>query len=238
MSEKNKRILIVDDVATIHDDFRRILTGKSADTKLSAAKAALGNLSSDKEERTTEMASYIIDSATQGQEAVELVKKSLMNNERYALAFVDVRMPPGWDGITTIKNMWEIDPDIQIAICTAYSDYSWENITKQLVNTDNFLILKKPFDVVEIRQLAASLTKKWALKKEVQYQIDHLQDLVKERTTDLDNSLSLTKATLESTHEGLLVADKEGNIILSNHLFSTLWNIPTDLFNLKTLDAF
>ena len=82
MSEKNKRILIVDDVAAIHDDFRRILTGKSADTKLSAAKAALGNLSSDKEERTTEMASYIIDSATQGQEAVELVKKSLMNNEQ------------------------------------------------------------------------------------------------------------------------------------------------------------
>ena len=83
-------------------------------------------------------------------------------------------MPPGWDGIVTIKKLWEVDPELQIVICSAYSDYPWEEMAKQLTHSDNFLVLKKPFELIEIRQLASSLTKKWELKKQVNYQIKNL----------------------------------------------------------------
>lgn len=185
MPEKNqKRILIIDDVAGIHEDFRRIFSGDASNTKFDEALAAISNTTTSAPKKT-ESAKYILDSAYQGEEALKLVEKSIANNERYALAFVDMRMPPGWNGIMTIKKIWEVDPEIQIVICTAFSDYSWEDISHELTTTDNFLILKKPFDVVEIRQLAASLTTKWELKRKVQYQVEHLQELVEERSQQL-----------------------------------------------------
>lgn len=243
MKEKNqKRILIIDDVPSIHEDFRKILEENTSNNDFNAALALISNSSASSEitadtAATTPHPSYIIDSAYQGQEAVEMVRKAIEEKNPYALAFVDMRMPPGWNGIITVTKMWQIDSDIQIVICTAYSDYSWDEMSKQLNYSDNFLILKKPFDVVEIRQLAAALTKKWELKKEIQYQLDNLQDLVKARTTDLDNTLSLSTATLESTKEGILVVNKQGEILLFNNVFLSLWDLPLDLMNQKHVNA-
>ena len=80
-----------------------------------------------------------------------------------AVAFVDVRMPPGWDGIETITHICKEFPDLQIVICTAYSDYSWNEIAKSIGNTDNVLLLKKPFDNLEVTQMAHALSRKWEL---------------------------------------------------------------------------
>jgi diguanylate cyclase (GGDEF)-like protein/PAS domain S-box-containing protein len=233
-NKKPKRILIIDDVVAIHEDFRRILSGGALNTKFEEALAAITNKNPLTEEKFTDK--YILDSAYQGEEGFKLVEKAVAQNDHYALAFVDMRMPPGWDGLTTIKKIWGVDPEMQIVICTAFSDYSWEDISKELTNTDNFLILKKPFDVVEIRQLAASLTTKWELKKQVQYQVEHLQELVKERSRDLDNSLSLSNAALESTHEGIIVTNKEGKVILMNRLFLKLWGLEEG--SVQVNDAF
>ena len=69
------------------------------------------------------------------------------------MAYVDVRMPNGWDGIETISRIWQEFPELQVVICTAFSDYSWEEIQERLGHSDRFLILKKPFDNLEVRQL-------------------------------------------------------------------------------------
>jgi len=62
-------------------------------------------------------------------------------------------MPPGWDGVETIGHLWKVDPDLQIVICTAHSDYNWRDISKQLGMSDSFVVLKKPFDVIEVSHL-------------------------------------------------------------------------------------
>ena len=94
-----------------------------------------------------------------------MVQQALDEGRPYAMAFVDIRMPPGWDGIETVRKIWEIDSEILIVICSAYSDYSWEQMVRQLGRTDRFLILKKPFDVVEVRQFAMALTRRWSLAR-------------------------------------------------------------------------
>ncbi len=76
------------------------------------------------------------------------------------MAFVDVRMPPGWDGVETTARIWEKYSDLQVVICTAYSDYSWEDMLKRLGYSDRLVILKKPFDTIEVLQLAISMTEK------------------------------------------------------------------------------
>jgi diguanylate cyclase (GGDEF)-like protein len=223
-NDNQKRILIIDDNPSIHTDFHKILKSCCDEIVFDEDEALLFNKSSQSD--SNDKISYIIDSAHQGKEALELVQKSVENGTPYSLAFVDILMPPGWNGIQTIKEMWKVDSHIQTVICSAHSDYSWEDIQNELGTSENFLILKKPFEVIEICQLASALTQKWELRKQVQYQIDNLQHLVEERTKDLEVSLSLINATLESTNEGILVVSKEKKIVLHNQKFLDLWSIP------------
>jgi PAS domain S-box-containing protein len=176
------RILVIDDNAAIHEDIRKILSlPKGASGALENEEALLFGGSS-KASTTPE---FEIDSALQGQEGLELVRRSLQAGTPYALAFVDVRMPPGWDGVETISRIWQIYPELQVVICTAYSDYSWEDITSQFGHSDSILILKKPFDNIEVLQMAHALAKKWFLTQEAKSQLLNLDKMVGERTAEL-----------------------------------------------------
>src|ERR1700749_1808094 len=104
-----------------------------------------------------------------------MIKQSLAEKLPYAMAFVDVRMPPGWDGIETIARIWEVDPELQMVICTAYSDYSWEDMRAKVGQPDSLLVLKKPFDNIEVQQIAHALTKKWLLNFQTRLQLSELE---------------------------------------------------------------
>jgi two-component system NtrC family sensor kinase len=178
---QNRRILLVDDMPTIHEDFRKILLPPSAaKSALEAAKAALF----DDEVKSVE-APFELDSAYQGEEGLAKVQASLAAGRPYAMAFVDMRMPPGWDGVETIEHLWRADPRLQVVICTAYSDTSWEEVLTRLDASDRLLILKKPFDNIEVRQLASALTAKWDATRQAGLQIDQLEAAVEERTAKL-----------------------------------------------------
>jgi PAS domain S-box-containing protein len=165
----NRRILIVDDNTSIHADFRNILCPDHSDE---AAANAMEAVLFD-EDKPDEL-SFELDSAYQGQEGLEMVKEALAENRPYALAFVDVRMPPGWDGIETIARIWKVDPELQIVVCTAYADYSWEAMRAKVGQPDSLLVLKKPFDNIEVQQLAHALTKKWLLNFQARLQMEEL----------------------------------------------------------------
>ena len=180
----NHRILIADDNEAIHADFRKILCGSvSSTSSLQESRAALFGEECAETDKLNPV--YEIDSALQGQEALEMVRQAMRDGRPYAMAFVDVRMPPGWDGIETVQRLWQEYPELEVVICTAYSDYSWEDIVKKFGQSDRFLILKKPFDNVEVRQLAFALTGKWYLEKQALLKVDDLERMVVERTSEL-----------------------------------------------------
>jgi PAS domain S-box-containing protein len=128
----------------------------------------------DEDKPAADQMSFELDSVYQGQEGLEMVKRALAENRPYALAFVDVRMPPGWDGIETIARIWEVDPELQIVVCTAYADYSWEEMRAKVGQPDSLLVLKKPFDNIEVQQVAHALTKKWLLNFQARLQMAEL----------------------------------------------------------------
>lgn len=178
------RILIIDDNPQIHSDFIKILTSQHEKSdKLEELQTTLFG------KNTTEtddlLPRFQIDTASQGKEGVDKIREAVENGAPYSLAFVDIRMPPGWDGIETIKHIWEVNKDIQIVICTAYSDYSWEDTIRELGQNDNLLILKKPFDFTSVRQLACALTRKWKLMQEARTYTHSLEATVKKRTQKL-----------------------------------------------------
>lgn len=179
------RILVVDDVTAIHDDYRKILV-RAQNSSLEKAGAELFGREADVNRKFH----FELDSAYQGQEGLALVQKAIQSGRPYSLAFVDVRMPPGWDGVETIEQLWKVDPALQVVICTAYSDHSWHSIMKRLGDSDSLLILKKPFDPVEVLQLAHALTKKWLLNKQTRSHLAELEAKVEERTIELQNANS------------------------------------------------
>lgn len=216
---------MVDDNAAIHEDFRKILESKPVPSDLNAHEALLFGESIATEPEPD----FEIDSAHQGQEAVLLLEKSILEDRPYSIAFVDIRMPPGWDGVKTAGHLWEIDPRLQVVLCTAYSDYSWKEIVTQLKHSDRLLILKKPFDVIEINQLVCSLTGKWSLARQLETHLEGLEHVVRERTADLNSSLSMIKATLEATADGILVLNQDG--ITFNRRFLEMWKVPEELID-------
>lgn len=117
------------------------------------------------------------------------------------MAFVDVRMPPGWDGIETTAKIWEQDPELQIVICTAYSDYSWDEMVARLPQSDQLLVLKKPFDTIEALQMAHALTEKWRLLQAAKFKLEHLQMNVDMRTKVLEMENAKLRAENDSLRD-------------------------------------
>jgi two-component system, cell cycle sensor histidine kinase and response regulator CckA len=181
------RILIIDDNREIHADFQKILAPQTApDAGLREAKSLL--FGQPAETGATPAVVYEIDTATQGQEGMQMVEQAASEGRPYALAFVDVRMPPGWDGIETVARIWQKFPELPVVICTAYTDYSWSEMVSKLGHSDNLVILRKPFEAVEVLQLAHAFTRKWLLARQVRAHIEELDRLVQSRTRNLQEA--------------------------------------------------
>jgi signal transduction histidine kinase len=167
-NNQNRRVLVIDDNQAIHQDFRKILQAKSENEGFDHARAALfgGPPLSEALER------FDLDCADQGQAAFFMVQLARNEGRPYAVAFVDMRMPPGWDGLETIEHLWEVDAELQVVICSAYTDHSWEDIVRRLGHDDRLLILQKPFSSIEVSQAATSLTRKWNLARQAKESLE------------------------------------------------------------------
>lgn len=185
--KKNLKILIVDNDKTIHEDFREVLSGKNKTSrKLDELEVVLFDKSN---EAKFLLPAYELDFAFPGEEALQKVTAAGKCSEPYAVCFADVRKSKGWDGIETVKRIREVDNDIQIVICSVYSEYSWDEIFLELGDSDNLSFLRKPFDRLEVRQIASTLSAKWNFYRTSRLKIEQLQNAVQKKTADLKKAL-------------------------------------------------
>ena len=184
-SPVNRRILIIDDNAAIHLDFRKVLGAQAEHSAQAALDVLEANLFG-----TVVVAAvrpiFEIDSAHQGQEGVAMAGQALAEGRPYAMAFVDMRMPPGWDGLKTIERLWAADPDVQVVICSAHSDYDWTEVVQRLGHSAKLLVLRKPAEPIEILQCATALSGKWENDKLVRGRVLRLEEVITTRTQGLE----------------------------------------------------
>src|SRR5215469_6350172 len=169
------RILMIDDNPAIHADYRKILGGRANGAASSAEAALFG------ETAAAVGPTFDVDSAMQGRDGVELARKALAEGRPYSVAFIDMRMPPGWDGLETIEHLWQVDPDVQVVVCSAYTDYDWLELLDRLGHSDKLLILKKPFEPIEVQQCAGALVRKWQHERALRHHIESLERAVTDR---------------------------------------------------------
>lgn len=175
------RILVIDDNPAIHQDYRKILV---ADGKALTSEAEAGLFG--EQQPDTARPRFDMDSAMQGRDGVELARAALAEGRRYSVAFVDMRMPPGWDGLETVEQLWKIDPDVQVVICSAYTDYDWLELLARLGHSDKLIVVKKPFEPIEILQCASALSQKWQNARALKRHVESLELVVTDRTSGLE----------------------------------------------------
>lgn len=190
MDDKKCRILIADDNKDIHDDIKYILGMSSFITEdyleISQLKEELFGVENDSPYKgPVSNINYRIDDAYRGDEAINMVRAAKESDDSYSLVFMDIRMPPGIDGIEAIESIWTIDSEVGIVICTAYSDYTWDQIIAKLGHNDNLLFIRKPFDSISLKQITLAMTTNWNLKRQIKQYIDNLESQVKIRTQEL-----------------------------------------------------
>jgi diguanylate cyclase len=181
----NRRILIIDDNAAIHLDFCKVLGAQAEHSAQAALDVLEANLFGETVAATARP-NFDIDSAHQGQEGVAMAQQALAEGRPYAMAFVDMRMPPGWDGLKTIEHLWATDPDVQVVICSAHTDYDWTEVVQRLGHSDKLLVLRKPAEPIEVLQCATALSRKWENDRLVRDQMLRLEEVITTRTRGLE----------------------------------------------------
>ncbi len=182
---REPRILVIDDNVAIHGDFQKVLCAgaeDAAEAEFRAAEAELLGETVDEAGRP----SFAVDFALQGQDGVELARRALAEGRPYSMAFVDMRMPPGWDGLETIEHLWTTDPHVQVVICSAHADYDWIEVVRRLRHSDQLLVLRKPFEPIEVLQCASALSRKWHNERLMRNEVASLEQVVSVRTQGLE----------------------------------------------------
>ncbi len=211
-----KRILIVDDDKNVWNAYKSVLAPEEQNSK-TMLESLLDETLDDAKDNNQSVA-YTLTFMSQGEEACRHIEEQKKQQQFYSIAFIDVRMPPGWDGITTAQKMTAIDKEIEIVIVTAYTDISRENIVKKIGRPEKLLYLRKPFDGEELSQIALQLTTKRQLfqqEKKQQQAIERLLEENKRVRRFLDNIIS-------SMPSMLIGVSKEGRV--------THWNTQMEHF--------
>ena len=180
------KVLAVDDEEMIRELYDQILSNQfsqSSDpsrTGVSGNEAAAAN--NGNPAGSLPPPQYDLTLCSQGEDGLEAVRQ---DEDEFAMAFIDVRMPPGRDGIWTAENIRTVSPATQIVIVTGYSDIDPAEIEKRVPPPDRLLYLQKPFHPFEIRQFASTLAARWQAEKKMQLLNLGLESMVQERTSEL-----------------------------------------------------
>jgi len=217
----NSRILIIDDNPAIHQDFAKIL---AQEPSVSSGMTQVERILFGEDAPPVEMPSFELQFAQQGTHGVALAQQSLAKGRPFALAFIDMRMPPGWDGLETIQHLWAVDPDVQVVICSAHSDYDWADFTERLGHSDKLLVLKKPFEPIEVLQCASALTRKWQSEQTLRGQIHSLEHMVAVRTMGLEAANDQLRHL--ATHDAL--TGLPNRVLLDDRLEQTVVHAERD----------
>ena len=214
MGVDNKRILVIDDDKEIWRAYQDVLSPATTSVDSPLAQAFLeevGESSCGDEKR------FDLSFASQGQEGYAMVQEAVEQGNPYAVIFLDIRMPPGWDGMETAVHIRQVDPQVELVVVTAFSDRSRSEIARALGTPAKFLFFRKPFDVEELRQLALSLTEKWNVARREQVQ-----------RNALSRSEARFRAMIETTSDWVWEADREGTLIYCSPVSERIFDFTVD----------
>ena len=211
-SHQNNLVLIVDDQHEIHDDFEEML-------KPSFAQSSADDLAASfmREKEEVWLPEFELLHVSNGEEALSIIQAGKESGRPIAVAYIDIRMPPGIDGIETIRRIRKIDRDIEIVIMTAYTDKALPEILHDMELLHKLLYIRKPFAHEEIQQITLSLVEKWNIERELA-----------EKRRLLTNNHQKLEAVLNATGDAIAMHDSAGHLVFANQVYEELLGLKED----------
>ena len=203
---ENARVLVVDDQREIHADFEEMLVGRAADTLTDDLAASFLD-----EAENRPHVDFELLHATSGEAAVDAITQGRAAGRPIAAAFVDIRMPPGIDGVETVRRIRHVDRDIELVLMTAYADKRLSDIVRDMELLHKLLYIRKPFAREEIQQIALALVTKWNVERNLA-----------EGREALAASHDRLEAVLDATGDAIAMFDEEGRRVFANRWFEEL----------------
>ena len=201
MDTLKRNIIVIDDDREIWNAYGSVL-GSSEESMDSASLKLAELLNPGNQVGQPLDNEFQLSFAAQGQEGFNMVQGGLADHNPFSVAFIDIRMPPGWDGMETATRIRQLDPRIEIVIVTAYTDRSREEIVRTVGAADKLLFLRKPFDPEELYQLALSLSEKWNLARR--------EEMV---LAELESSEARFRSLVETTSDFVWETDAIGRFL-------------------------
>ena len=209
----NYRVLVVDDQREIHQDFEEMLTpgltGSSTDDLAEAFASEIDE---------SFLPKFKLLHARSGSEAYDIVKTTIETGDPIAVAYIDIRMPPGMDGIETTQRIRAIDENIEIVLMSAYTDKSLGEIVHEMDLLHKLLYIRKPFAREEIQQITLALAEKWNVESELG-----------DKRRQLEISNQRLKSVLDSTGDAIAMFDVTGHLQFANRGYEEMFELTTDV---------
>ena len=206
---RNRLVLIVDDQEEIHQDFAETLRFGQGPLASDAAAASF------LPPRPSVLPELELRHARSGEDACAAVEDERRNGRRVAVAYVDVRMPPGIDGVETVRRLRRIDRDIEVVLMTAYSDKSLSEIVDDMELLHKLLYVRKPFAREEVQQITLSLAMKWNVERTLEASRQRLAE-----------SHGRLEAVLDATGDAVAMYDGGARLVFANRCYERLFDVP------------
>jgi diguanylate cyclase (GGDEF)-like protein len=165
------RVLIVDDEQPVRESYRKILvnpvesTDRNERLDMRARLFQKGGKAPPVQARPATAFDAIFCNGAEA--AVESVRAACAHGRPFAVVFLDMRMPPGPDGVWAAEQIRALDPEAEIVLCTAFSDVDPREISRRVPPEDKLFYLQKPFHPHEVRQIAVALGLKWSAERRI-----------------------------------------------------------------------
>ena len=211
----NNRVLIVDDQEEMHQDFEEMLNPRLIEASTDELVDGIGL-----EEEESFMPELEIMHATSGERAFEIIKSALEDENPIAVAYIDIRMPPGWDGVETTRRIREIDKNIQIVMMTAHTDRSLPEIMQNMELIHKLLYIRKPCHRESVQQMTISLVEKWNVERELA-----------DKTRQIELSQQRLAAVLDSTRDSIAMFDFDGSLLFANKSYWSTFGLDENAAN-------
>ena len=214
----NNRVLIVDDQKDIHDDFEEMLKPRRDSSADLLAAAFLA------EEQRNFLPEFELLHAIGGEEAYAAVAEGRRLRQPIAVAYIDIRMPPGIDGVEAVRQIRKIDREVEIVMMTAYTDKPLPEIVQDMELLHKLLYIRKPFAREEVQQMTLALVEKWNVERELA-----------ERRRQLNDSHQRLEAVLDAIGEAIAMYDRTERVVFANRWYEQL--LGTTERGLKAMDS-
>ena len=244
------RLLVADDELDVHEAYRRVFQEFLASnrhqtpSKLDELSAQLfADASAPGPSNGDACVIEDINYHRQGEEAVAAVKSACAEGRPFTLAFLDMRMPPGIDGLETARRIRAIDPEVNILIVTGYSDHRPAEIARVVGSPDKLFYFMKPFEPSELQQLVVALSGRWILERRLKGELDDkIEDLqtsnaaliesIKrgdELALDAREQQKRLEAALSNMPHGLCMFDSSKSLVICNARYAQMYDLPSEL---------